>query len=65
MRAMSIETISDQMLRDLFTTEQITPQRYMEEIHRREPEPARPANSATTSYEVSDAMLSARKAGEA
>lgn len=35
MRTVTIETISDQMLRELLTTEQISPERYLEEIARR------------------------------
>lgn len=35
MTSTPIEEISDEMLRDLLTTEQITPQRYMEELERR------------------------------
>ncbi len=35
MTSTPIEEISDDMLRDLLTTEQITPQRYMEEMERR------------------------------
>ncbi|GMB80495.1 hypothetical protein NN6n1_12770 [Shinella zoogloeoides] len=41
-----IEEISDQMLRDLLTTDQITPQRYLEELERRK--------SLSTSKKIED-----------
>lgn len=47
MKTMSIETIFDQMLHDLFTTEQISSERYREEVARRAAEHVTKENTAS------------------